>query len=430
MVYKVLGGGEIMALKQFNKTSREIEYHILREIGILKQLNHPHIIAYQDAFLEGEKISLIMEYGGEPLSEYIKWGYKDRMPILVELSLQIVEGIRYLHARGIIHRDLKPQNILVRDGIIKICDFGLAKHLAPYRENDNTRQPGSLAYRAPELFNNNHYSTEVDLWALGCILYEMAKGSKAFNGTSDLSTLTKILRTIPVKEEDMLVLGLDMININSCNLTPYHRLEVYESLCLDEFRSTLELMQDLIKKLLILSPSARLGIEEVRHHPLFQIYEETEIFPEARVTLGTGRITISSELREIHVRGMRKLKERYKLSTQTLLLGVGIMDRYLAESRDTMDLDAICLCCLVIASKYNELHPLCLKDFSTNHSLKKLVLLEQNIITYISFDIYHSTILDTYKTVWPAERLEGIAEELLPQVSVSELEERLLNYEH
>lgn len=159
---------------------------VLREIKILKQLDHPHIIKLYEIIESDERIYLIMEYaaGGE-LFDYIV--SKDRLPEreACKMYRQVLEGIRYLHGAGIAHRDLKPENLLLDSSQnIKIVDFGLSN---VYTSGQILQTAcGSPCYAAPEMIAAKPYNgLSVDIWSSGVTLYAMLVGYLPFE---DLDT--------------------------------------------------------------------------------------------------------------------------------------------------------------------------------------------------------------------------------------------------
>jgi serine/threonine protein kinase/Tol biopolymer transport system component len=187
-----------------------------REARALAALNHPNI-AQVYGFEDGEPASaLIMELvEGDDLSERIRRGaipYDDAIAI----ARQIGEALQAAHDRGIIHRDLKPANIKVRDdGTIKVLDFGLAKALdqgsgiGAQGPGDFSNSPtlttpamtlrgmilGTAAYMSPEQAKGRVVDRRADIWAFGCVLYEMLTGRKAFAGDDVSDTLASILKS-------------------------------------------------------------------------------------------------------------------------------------------------------------------------------------------------------------------------------------------
>jgi eukaryotic-like serine/threonine-protein kinase len=190
-----------------------------REAEVLAALNHPNIGAIYGLEKTPDFTALVMELvEGEDLSERIARGL---MPIDEALSIakQIAEALDAAHERGIIHRDLKPANIKVRaDGTVKVLDFGLAKAV-DVRSSGSSRAggPGGLsmsptisvhatqagiilgtaAYMAPEQARGKRVDKRADIWAFGCVLYEMLTGRTAFSGPTVTDTLAAILERAP-----------------------------------------------------------------------------------------------------------------------------------------------------------------------------------------------------------------------------------------
>jgi Tol biopolymer transport system component/predicted Ser/Thr protein kinase len=166
-----------------------------REARAVAALNHPHICTLHDV---GPNY-LVMEYvEGAPL--------KGPLPLekAVEYAGQILDALDAAHQKGIIHRDLKPANILVTKQGIKLLDFGLAKHAAPLKDVDVTRAltdhgqiVGTLQYMSPEQLQGEEADARSDLFAFGCVLYEMLSGKRAFDGSSGASVIAAILEREP-----------------------------------------------------------------------------------------------------------------------------------------------------------------------------------------------------------------------------------------
>src|SRR5579883_974191 len=182
-----------------------------REAEILASLNHPNIAAIYDLQESNGTRLLVLELvEGETLKERI-----DRGPIPVETALEITKQIcaalESAHERGIIHRDLKPANVkLTPDGHVKVLDFGLAKAMEsassePSQSNSPTIMSGTLPgvilgtapYMSPEQVKGGPTDRTADLWALGCVLYEMLTGYRAFEGETITETFAGILKEEP-----------------------------------------------------------------------------------------------------------------------------------------------------------------------------------------------------------------------------------------
>jgi eukaryotic-like serine/threonine-protein kinase len=191
-----------------------------REAHVLASLNHPNIAAIH-GFEEAPSTSsgqaavyaLVLELvEGPTLADRIGRGsipLEDALPI----ARQIVEALEAAHERGVIHRDLKPANIKVRpDGAVKVLDFGLAKVLepesigadpshSPTAHDPAATQPGLIigtaAYMAPEQARGRPADKRADMWAFGCVLYEMLSGVRAFSGQDVSETLAAVIRGEP-----------------------------------------------------------------------------------------------------------------------------------------------------------------------------------------------------------------------------------------
>ncbi|HVQ31636.1 MAG TPA: protein kinase [Vicinamibacteria bacterium] len=182
-----------------------------REAKLLASVNHSGIAAVY-AFEElSSRHFLIMELvPGESLDERLKRG---ALPVgeAVALARQITEALEAAHAKGIVHRDLKPGNVmLTAEGGVKLLDFGLAKavsehgalldSLSPTRTGGTTRAGallGTPAYMAPEQVRGQAVDGRTDLWALGCVLFEMLTGARAFDGETPSDCLAAVLMGEP-----------------------------------------------------------------------------------------------------------------------------------------------------------------------------------------------------------------------------------------
>ena len=151
---------------------------IENEALILKEINSEYIVKYIDSFIENEYYNIVMEYcENKDLKSFIK-NHKDNNQLIHEeviynIVLDICYGIKEMHLNNLIHRDLKPDNLFIgKDYKIKIGDFGISKKLINSMKYANTGN-GTYNYMAPEMINGQKYNKKVDIWALGCILYEL-----------------------------------------------------------------------------------------------------------------------------------------------------------------------------------------------------------------------------------------------------------------
>ncbi|BAM39436.1 protein kinase [Theileria orientalis strain Shintoku] len=170
----------------------------LNEIDIISKMSHPFIVKYICSYVEGKYLSIITDYcrGGD-LHKYILNRNSKNKPIEEERILiwltQILSALKFLHKNHILHRDLKTLNILIDSNKdLKICDFGVSKALN--RTSDNTGTLiGTPYYFSPELVNGYKYGFPSDIWAVGCILYELCTFRTPFHGAKGIVELTRLI---------------------------------------------------------------------------------------------------------------------------------------------------------------------------------------------------------------------------------------------
>ena len=225
--YKVIekigqGGMGVVYRAEDTNLSREVAIKVLpeqftqdpqrlarfeREAKLLASLNHPNIAAiYGLEEADGVRFLALELVPGETLAERVAKG-----PVPVEEALevcrQIAEGVEAAHEKGVIHRDLKPANVKVTpEGKVKILDFGLAKAFeAETPDADISQSPtlteemtragvilGTAAYMSPEQAKGEAVDKRADIFAFGCVLYELLTGTRTFDGKTITETLAKI----------------------------------------------------------------------------------------------------------------------------------------------------------------------------------------------------------------------------------------------
>jgi serine/threonine-protein kinase len=187
-----------------------------REAQVLAALNHPHIGAIYGLDEAGGQQFLVLELvDGESLDRRIARGGPIPVDEALAIAKQIAEALEAAHEKGIIHRDLKPANIaLTKDGNIKVLDFGLAKapEAAGAERNELANSPtitspammtgagtilGTAAYMSPEQAKGRAADKRSDIWAFGCVIYEMLTGRRPFDGEDVSDTLAAVLRGEP-----------------------------------------------------------------------------------------------------------------------------------------------------------------------------------------------------------------------------------------
>ena len=202
---------------------------IYNEATIMKKLFHPNVISFKDVFkdVKLDYFYIVMEYANDgDLSKKIKaqkqktFGekYFSEEKIL-QYFYQICRGLQYIHSKNIIHRDIKSQNIfLMKNGKIKIGDFGIAKALTNSKNNAST-VIGTPYYFSPEIINGEPYNYKTDIWSLGVVLYEMCCLKLPFESNNIAQLSIKIMKgkydPIPNKySRNMANLIKDMLNLD------------------------------------------------------------------------------------------------------------------------------------------------------------------------------------------------------------------------
>uniref|UniRef100_A0A8C4WTZ9 cyclin-dependent kinase n=1 Tax=Eptatretus burgeri TaxID=7764 RepID=A0A8C4WTZ9_EPTBU len=198
--------GELVALKKIrlDTETEGVPSTAIREISLLRELNHPNIVRLLDVVHTEKKLYLVFEYLDEDLKRFMDGSSPVgiSLPLVKSYMFQLLQGISYCHSHRILHRDLKPQNLLINaEGSIKLADFGLARAFGlPLRTY--THEVVTLWYRAPEiLLGCKYYSTAVDVWSIGCIFSEMLNRRALFPGDSEIDQLFRIFRTLGTPDE-------------------------------------------------------------------------------------------------------------------------------------------------------------------------------------------------------------------------------------
>ncbi|HSC29918.1 MAG TPA: serine/threonine-protein kinase, partial [Vicinamibacterales bacterium] len=191
-----------------------------REAQVLASLNHPHIAALYGIEDSGAVRGLVMELvEGQTLADVIGAASRQARPShglpleeALRIARQIAEALAAAHEHGLVHRDLKPANVKLRpDGAVKVLDFGLAKPLgsdnpagdlsnSPTLPAGDTRAGmilGTAAYMSPEQARGRPVDRRTDVWAFGCVLYEMLTGRRAFEGDEVTDVLARIIEREP-----------------------------------------------------------------------------------------------------------------------------------------------------------------------------------------------------------------------------------------
>ncbi|XP_028415487.1 cyclin-dependent kinase 2-like [Dendronephthya gigantea] len=270
VVYKARNkeNNEMVALKKIrlDTESEGVPSTAIREISLLKEMNHANIVRLLDVIHSDKKLFLVFEYLNQDLKKYMDTAPPSGIsfPLVKSYVYQVLCGIAYCHSHRVLHRDLKPQNLLIsHDGAIKLADFGLARAFGvPVRTY--THEVVTLWYRAPEiLLGCRYYSTPVDIWSIGCIFSELITRRALFPGDSEIDQLFRVFRTLGTPDEENWPGVSDFTNYKSTfpKWKAQDLNKVFPTLSYDAI--------DLLKKMLTYEPSSRISAKTAMAHPLF-----------------------------------------------------------------------------------------------------------------------------------------------------------------
>ncbi len=178
----------------------------LREIEIAARLSHPHILPLFDSGAAGDLLYYVMPFvPGESLRARLVRARQLPIDDALRLTREIASALGFAHQQGIVHRDIKPENILLADGIALVADFGIARALRSSRANGDTTPAltmtglalGTPAYMSPEQFTADEVDGRSDIYALGCVLFEMLAGQTPFTAPTMEALLRQHLTTDP-----------------------------------------------------------------------------------------------------------------------------------------------------------------------------------------------------------------------------------------
>jgi len=274
-----------VAVKKIILTDPQSVKHALREIKIIRRLDHDNIVKVFEtlgpngrrltedvvSLTEVNSVYIVQEYMETDLCQLLERGLLSEGHARL-FMYQLLRGLKYIHSANVLHRDLKPANLFVNteDLVLKIGDFGLARIMDPHYSHKGHLSEGLVTkwYRSPRLLlSPNNYTKAIDMWAAGCIFAEMLTGKTLFAGAHELEQMQLILESIPVlREEDRQelnsVIPVFIRNDMSKPHTPLAKL----------LPDVSPQALDFLEKILTFNPIDRLTAEEALAHPYMADY--------------------------------------------------------------------------------------------------------------------------------------------------------------
>ncbi|XP_063305120.1 mitogen-activated protein kinase 6 [Pelobates fuscus] len=274
-----------VAVKKIVLTDPQSVKHALREIKIIRRLDHENIVKVFEilgpngccltddvgSLTELNCVYIVQEYMETDLSKLLEQG-----PLREEharlFMYQLLRGLKYIHSANVLHRDLKPANLFINteDLVVRIGDFGLARIMDPHYSHKGHLSEGLVTkwYRSPRLLlSPNNYTKAIDMWAAGCIFAEMLTGKTLFAGAHELEQMQLILESIPVvhEEDRQELLNVIPVYIKKDMTEPHKPLtQLLPGISAEAL--------DFLEQILTFSPMDRLTAEEALSHPYMSMY--------------------------------------------------------------------------------------------------------------------------------------------------------------
>lgn len=375
-IYRMKNG----ILKKFRNDSYENIYdHVVREILILRNIRHPNIVQLKEIWHDQVHPSLVLEDNGIAL-----WFHVARMTRFVRASMfdsvfiQILNAFNYLHSNNIIHRDVKATNILIKDGIVKVCDFGLSRYLT---DDDMGSLAYTINYRPPEiLVGNCNYGLAADMWALGCVMYDFITHEMLFGVGDQDETDDQIMKDI-LLEVPTTTRELEMINAEY-EIPEGPKWNKISQLNLADHKICM------IKRLLSIHPNSRPTARDC----LLILGETPQIIDvDQRSFLIRKKIKSDLNVRYIMVLHILEIGDHFPVSPFVIASAVDIYDKFLIVNKNTeVDQTKLILyyiASVLLSSCIHDSYKLFPADFESVYNEKDIENAMKSLFKEISYDL-------------------------------------------
>jgi len=384
------------AMKTFLYEKAEgIPKDVIKELDILQRANHPNIVTARDLMVEECKVEVILELADSSLKKF-----KGDDDVKLRYVFELLCGVNYLHTNKIIHLDLKPDNLLIVDSTLKIADFGLAT-IVPndIYQNDSVI---TVPYRPPELLKQQNvaYSYEVDIWSVGCIIYELYMEKYLFFDNKSFA------------------------EANTLALANNHK---YITTKLNEMEN--KNIAYLIKKCLKINPSSRSTAKELIE--LFRDLFTDLVFDCPRLFLEYKPFNINPMFTETNIK-MRKIlykwlkdvakAKAFEYKDNTWFLAIDIMDRFWSSFNGItkMTLRFYGSACLSISSKLLEAYSRNAEDYvevaAGAFTEEQLINAECFILKTLNYIVYRPTLDVLFPQANKEKLKDCLLDNLVPSV--------------
>ena len=284
----------IKILREDLAQDSELRRRFHDESQAVAMLSHPNIVSVYDVSRSSELEYIVMELiDGITLKQYMqKKGNKLNWREALHFITQIVKALGHAHSRGIIHRDIKPHNVMVlRDGSVKVADFGIARVMSGGHSTLTQEALGSVHYISPEQARGSHIDARSDLYSAGVVLYEMITGRLPFEGDTPVSVAIQHINSIPLNPREIdpeIPEALEAITMKAMAHDPRDRYSNADEMLadLEEFRKNPNINFDYTPADLLITEEP--DDEKTRIHPVSAPHTRVR---ETRELDDTGRVS-------------------------------------------------------------------------------------------------------------------------------------------